>query len=199
MQKLNLLLLLLLLLAWYDQSNVTGMNLFCVEDFYNLLQHYLCKSHLKYKIHKISLTQLNVKTSSRRLKPDSCQTHQHITDRLTPDSCQTQTPPDPTRGVTTASFAFFTPESPPSELVLIFSASQRRRTGAVKRDRHWLLYQEKIITATDQLTINQLINTLTKLILIQKSISYNVERDTGCLQTIRAFLKSSHTTIAIVH
>jgi hypothetical protein len=35
-------------------------------------------------------------TSSRRLKTDSCQTHQHKTDRLTPDSRQTQTPPDPT-------------------------------------------------------------------------------------------------------
>jgi hypothetical protein len=49
---------------------------------------------------------LNVKTSSRLLKPDSCQTHQHKTDRLTPDSRQTHTPPDPIAGVTIVSFAF---------------------------------------------------------------------------------------------
>jgi hypothetical protein len=33
-------------------------------------------------------SKLNVKTSSRRLKPDSCQTHQHKTDRLTSDSAR---------------------------------------------------------------------------------------------------------------
>jgi hypothetical protein len=55
---------------------------------------------------KFIFIKLNVKTSSRRLKPDSCQTHQHKTDRLTPDSRQTQTPPDPTIGATIASFAF---------------------------------------------------------------------------------------------
>jgi hypothetical protein len=47
-----------------------------------------------------------MKTSSRRLKPDSCQTHQHKTDRLTPGSRQTQTPPDSTVGATIALFAF---------------------------------------------------------------------------------------------
>jgi hypothetical protein len=47
------------------------------------------------------LSKLHVKTYSRRPKPDSCQTHQHKTDRLTPDSRQTQSPPDPI-----TSFAF---------------------------------------------------------------------------------------------
>jgi hypothetical protein len=47
-----------------------------------------------------------VKTSSRRLKPDSCQTHQHKTEHLIPDSRQTQSPPDPTIGATIESFAF---------------------------------------------------------------------------------------------
>jgi hypothetical protein len=62
-----------------------------------------CKSHCLFKIYKISLkSKSNVKTSSRRQKADSCQTHQHKTDRLSPDSSQTQTPPDPT----IASFAF---------------------------------------------------------------------------------------------
>jgi hypothetical protein len=50
------------------------------------------------------------KTSSRRLKPDSCQKHQHKTDRLTSDSRQTQTPPAQPR------LHFLLPESPPSEL-----------------------------------------------------------------------------------
>jgi hypothetical protein len=36
-----------------------------------------------------------MKTSSRRLKPDSCQTHQQNTYRLTPDFRQTNTLPDP--------------------------------------------------------------------------------------------------------
>jgi hypothetical protein len=47
-----------------------------------------------------------VKTSSLRLKPDSCQTQKHKTDRLTPDSRQTQAPLYPTTGTTTATFAF---------------------------------------------------------------------------------------------
>jgi hypothetical protein len=57
-----------------------------------------------------------MKTSSRRLKPDSCQTHQHKTDRLTPDSRQTQTPPDPTTGATQPHLHLLLPESPQSEL-----------------------------------------------------------------------------------
>jgi hypothetical protein len=40
-----------------------------------------------------------MKTNSRRLKPGSCQTHQHKTDLLTPDFHQTQTPADPTIAV----------------------------------------------------------------------------------------------------
>jgi hypothetical protein len=44
-------------------------------------------ANCKCKFDKISLrSKSNVKTSSRRLKPDSCQTHQNKTDRLTPDS-----------------------------------------------------------------------------------------------------------------
>jgi hypothetical protein len=45
----------------------------------------------------------NVATSSRRLKADSCQTHQHKTNRLTPHSSKRA---DRTIGVTTESFAF---------------------------------------------------------------------------------------------
>jgi hypothetical protein len=48
-----------------------------------------------------------MKTSSRRLKPDSSQTHQHKTDRLTPDSHQKQTPPASTVVANTASFELF--------------------------------------------------------------------------------------------
>jgi hypothetical protein len=43
--------------------------------------------------------------SSKRLKPDSCQTHQYKPDRLTPYSWQ-PAPPDHIIGATTASFAF---------------------------------------------------------------------------------------------
>jgi hypothetical protein len=58
-------------------------------------------------MYKVSLeTKLNVKTSSRGLKPDSCQTYQRKSDRLTPDSRQMQTPRDPAIGATIASFAF---------------------------------------------------------------------------------------------
>jgi hypothetical protein len=48
-----------------------------------------------------------VKTSSRQLKPDSCQTHQHKTDRLIPDTRQKHTQPDSTIGAITAAFEFF--------------------------------------------------------------------------------------------
>jgi hypothetical protein len=47
-----------------------------------------------------------MKTSSRLLKPGSCQTHQHKTDRLNPDSSQMKTPPYPITAITLASFAF---------------------------------------------------------------------------------------------
>jgi hypothetical protein len=71
------------------------------------LQHHLCKLHRNYNINKISLeTEQNVNTFLRLLKPDSCQTQQHQTDRLTSDSRQKQTPPDPTTGVTKDSFDF---------------------------------------------------------------------------------------------
>jgi hypothetical protein len=42
------------LLTYCDPSKLTGMNHFCVEQQYNLLQHYLCKSHWKYKHYNIS-------------------------------------------------------------------------------------------------------------------------------------------------
>jgi hypothetical protein len=47
-----------------------------------------------------------MKTSSTRLKPDSCHKHQHKTDRLTPETRQMQIPPNPTIGSTIASFEF---------------------------------------------------------------------------------------------
>jgi hypothetical protein len=50
-------------------------------------------------------SKLNMKTFSRQLKPDSCQTHQFKNDLLTPYSWQTRTPPYPTIGGTIASFA----------------------------------------------------------------------------------------------
>jgi hypothetical protein len=73
------------------------MNLFCVEQQYNLLQHIFANRSESTKLYIFfSLSKLNLKTSSRRLEPDSSQTHQPKTDRLTPDSRQTQIPPDPT-------------------------------------------------------------------------------------------------------
>jgi hypothetical protein len=56
---------------------------FCVEKYYRLLQQNLCRSKNVYSFLTIKL---NVKTYSWQLKPDSCKTHQHNTDRLTPDS-----------------------------------------------------------------------------------------------------------------
>jgi hypothetical protein len=44
---------------------------------------------------------------SRRLKPNSYQTHQRKTDRLIPHSCQTWSPPDATIGATVVSFVSF--------------------------------------------------------------------------------------------
>jgi hypothetical protein len=70
-----------------------------------------------------------VKTSSRRLKPDSCQTHQHKTDRLTTDSRQTLTPPD----TTIASFAFLATRV---TAVRTFPASHERRTRPGKPNGH---------------------------------------------------------------
>jgi hypothetical protein len=49
-----------------------------------LLRHYITIYDLQMKRENIIV----------RLKPDSCESHQHQTDRLTPDCRQTQTPPD---------------------------------------------------------------------------------------------------------
>jgi hypothetical protein len=48
----------------------------------------------------------NVQITSRRLQPDSCQTHRHKTDSLSTDSRQAQTPPDTTTGSVITSLAF---------------------------------------------------------------------------------------------
>jgi hypothetical protein len=89
---------------------------------------------------KTFLSKLNVKTSSRRLKPDSCQTHQHKTDRLTPDSRQTQTPPDSTIGSTIALICIYCYRSRHGlNLISFFFASHERLTRTMKRDGHWLL------------------------------------------------------------
>jgi hypothetical protein len=56
----------------------------------------------------IKFLKLNVKTSSRRLKPDSCQTH---------------TPPDLLIGATIASFTFIGSRVATSELYLNFPSS----------------------------------------------------------------------------
>jgi len=48
-----------------------------------------------------------VKTFSRRLKQDSCQTHEHRTHCLTPYSRQRQTQPEPTSGAKIVLFGFF--------------------------------------------------------------------------------------------
>lgn len=63
-----------------------------------------------------------MKTTSQRVKPNSCKTHQHEADRPTLDS---RLQPnmglqDPTIG---ASFAFLTPEWPPSEIICNFFPS----------------------------------------------------------------------------
>jgi hypothetical protein len=58
------------------------------------------------KYNDSSKSKLNVQTSSRRLKPDSCQTRRHKVDRPTPDSRQTQNLLDPTIRTTIASFEF---------------------------------------------------------------------------------------------
>jgi hypothetical protein len=60
----------------------------------------------EYKSYNFLKSKLNMKTSARRLKPDSCQTHQHKADRLPPDLRQTQTPPDLTIGATISLIAF---------------------------------------------------------------------------------------------
>jgi hypothetical protein len=82
-----------------------------------------------------------MKTSSRRLKPDSRQTHQHKIDRQTPDSRQTQTPPDPhhKRHHTLIYISCYQSRHR-QNLISIFSVSQERHTRTVKRDGHWLLY-----------------------------------------------------------
>jgi hypothetical protein len=81
---------------------------------------------LKMQDYKISLgSKLNVKTSSRRLKPDFCQTHHHKPDRLTPYPLRTETPPDPTIVL----FVFLIPNSPPPELN--FRCFLHRTNGAL--------------------------------------------------------------------
>jgi hypothetical protein len=52
------------------------------------------------------LLKLNVKASPRRLKPDSCQSHQRKIDRLTPGYRQAQTPLDPIICASITSFVF---------------------------------------------------------------------------------------------
>jgi hypothetical protein len=86
--------------SWRDWARfvLNGNTIYCSVTFANRSESTKFITFLE--------TKLNEKTSSRRLKPDSCQTRQHKTDRLTPDSRQTQTPPDPTIGSTIASFAF---------------------------------------------------------------------------------------------
>jgi hypothetical protein len=83
----------------------------CWTLIQNFFQYYLYKSHWKYKLYKIPLwSKLNVKTSSGRLKPHSCQTHQPTVRLLTPAKRRLrQTPPQP-------HLHFLLPESPPSEL-----------------------------------------------------------------------------------
>jgi hypothetical protein len=104
---------------------------------------------LKTQIYSISLqSKSNVKTSSRRLKPDACQTHQHKTDRLTPDSRQTQTPPGPTIGAIVALFVFLAARVATVRTSFqFFSASHERRTRTVKCDGHWLLGVEVCFTS----------------------------------------------------
>jgi hypothetical protein len=78
---------------------LSGNTVYCNIVFANKLK--------VQKSYNISLSsKLNVKTSLRRLIPDSSQTHQHKTDRLASDSCQTQIPPDIAIGATIALFAF---------------------------------------------------------------------------------------------
>jgi hypothetical protein len=66
------------------------MNLFMLNNsaiYFSIIFANRIEIKKNYKIS--SQIKLNVKISSLRLKPDSCQTHQHKTDRLTPDFSQT--------------------------------------------------------------------------------------------------------------
>jgi hypothetical protein len=79
-------------------------------------QHHLCKSHWKRSIYGLSLqSKLNVKNSSRRLKPDSCQKHQDKTDRKTANFRQCIVRPISPQAPPYPRLHFLLPESPLSE------------------------------------------------------------------------------------
>jgi hypothetical protein len=80
----------------------------CNVNFANEIENTICLNILSRK--------LNVKKSSKRLKPDSYEMYQRKTDRLTPDSRLQPNayPPEPTIGETMGWFALLLPESPPS-------------------------------------------------------------------------------------
>jgi hypothetical protein len=66
--------------------------------------------------------------------------------RLKPDSREMHTPPDPTTGATTASFAFFfTTGLHRQNLMLVFFASHERRHRSVKRDQQFLCVKLEIM------------------------------------------------------
>jgi hypothetical protein len=90
-----------------------------------IVQHYLRKSHWKFKIYKIPWEKIkyeNIFTATESRFPPNAPTQK---DRLAADSHQTQTPPDPT----IASFAFLATKSPPSELN--FNFFSHRTNGAL--------------------------------------------------------------------
>jgi hypothetical protein len=80
-----------------------------------------------------------VKISSWRLKPDSCQTHQHKTDRLTPDSAR----PHHRRHHSLA-FISCHKSRHHQKSISIFSAFHERRTRTVKRDGHRRLFGSRL-------------------------------------------------------
>jgi hypothetical protein len=67
----------------YDPWKLTRMKIVCVLNNNTVYCSFIFAVAL--------WSQLNMKTSSWQLKPDSCQNDQHKTDCLTPDSCQNHT------------------------------------------------------------------------------------------------------------
>jgi hypothetical protein len=79
-----------------------------------------------------------VNTSSKRLKPDPCQTHQHKTDLLTPYSPQTHAPTDLTHSLVYISCY---QSRHCQNLMSVPFASHERCNRTFKRDGHWSLYR----------------------------------------------------------
>jgi hypothetical protein len=78
-----------------------------------------------------------MKTTSQRLKPDSCEMHQHKTNRLIPDSRQTQNSLDPI----IASFVFLATKVATGQYQNVIVKFPHRTNDVLRRtcDGCWLL------------------------------------------------------------